>query len=133
MNNTSINTSGFAITIIGGWQQSRFFAMELGVGYSDTWTAKIDLKYALLFQPIIKINNSWSILPKVGIGAGFSSDLTDYGYYSSTTDEFNLGLYGTAGFKIAYGNILFGVSYEHTAISFLGNEFRVLAEAGIKF
>ena len=133
MNNTSINTSGFAITIIGGWQQSRFFAMELGVGYSDTWTAKIDLKYALLFQPIIKINNSWSILPKVGIGAGFSSDLTDYGYYSSTTDEFNLGLYGTAGFKIAYGYIHFGVSYEHTAISFLGNEFRVLAEAGIKF
>ena len=133
MNNISINSSGFAIAIIGGWQQSRFFAMELGVGYSDTRTAKIDLKYALLFQPIIKINNSWSILPKVGIGAGFSSYLTDYGYYSSTTDEFNLGLYGTAGFKIAYGKILFGVSYEHTAISFLGNEFRVLAEAGIKF
>lgn len=123
----SLSTSGFAIAIIGGWQQSRFFAMELGVGYSQTWTSKADLKYALLFQPIIKLNNSWSILPKVGIGAHFSSNFISY------YDQFNLGLYGTAGVKMSYGKIMFGLSYEHTAISFDGNEFRILAEGGIKF
>ena len=130
---SGLDFSGFAVAIIGGWQQSKFFAMEVSAGYSDALSSKVDARYSLLFQPNIKLSKSWSILPKVGAGLAFSSALTDYGYYSSTTDDFNLGLYGTLGLKFAYNRVMFGVSYEHTAISFLGTDFRIVAEAGIKF
>ncbi len=124
-----VSASGLDISILGGLQQSRFFAMDLAVGYSNLGSSRINLKYALLFQTNIKLTPSWSILPKVGLGASGSYLIID-----ENTSLFDAGLYGTLGVRATYKNIIVGLSYEHTMVSrFPLNDFRILAEAGIRF
>ncbi len=124
-----ISASGLDISILGGLQQSRFFAMDVAVGYSNLGFSRINLKYALLFQTSIKLSPSWSILPKVGLGASGSSIMVDEG-----GSLFDAGVYGTLGVRSTYKNIIVGLSYEHTIASrFSFNDFRILVEAGIRF
>ena len=121
---------------------------EIDHHFNDHFT-NIDLRYKVLASFLIKLNDSWTIIPKIGGGvyttlAGISSDITgteingniNLGY------ELGVGILATAGVKAIYKNFIFGLSGEvdfglvpFDDIGYLvySTSFRVLAEIGVKF
>ena len=133
------NHHGFAINVVGGWQARKYFAMELAFGYSESISRSVGIKYALLFQPYLKLDNSWSIMPKIGLGISGDGVVgianKDYSLEDSTISElgnFKVVLYGVIGLMANYNKFIFGLSYENSLFG-MTSEFRVLAHAGIKF
>jgi len=144
---------GFAFQLTGGWQVMKYFAMELAVAYRQSSydffgislldMMNVDTKYTLLFQPYLKIDNSWSIMPKIGAGVSLIGSVVSNGALASTVASqsgFGFGGFGTIGLRAVYKKFIFGISYElggsaiyypTETITFL--EHRVMFEAGIKF
>lgn len=133
------NYHGFAINVVGGWQARKYFAMELAFGYSESISRSIGFKYSLLIQPYIKLDKSWSIMPKIGLGISgdgvvgiADKDHSLSGSTISNLDNFKVGFFGVFGLRANYNKFIFGLSYENTLFGMV-NEFRILTEAGIKF
>ena len=127
--------SGFNLGIVSGWQVRKYFAMELGAAYGQGLYHRISLNYALLFQAYIKLNNSWAIMPKFGIGISVDRMLdTDIEYRVGQ----NIGgtVYPILGISANYKKSIFGITYEWGE-SFGGvtqiTDHKIKATAGIKF
>jgi len=132
-------SSGFAINAIGGWQGNNFFAVEVGLGYNQAFFYAIDLKALALFQPNMKINNTITIIPRIGFGLsyihriGITPDYHQSYYYQEGTYYRSwAGILGTLGVRVNFGRFIAGVSYEN---NFLGGflEYTILSEFGIRF
>ena len=133
------NHHGFLVNVTGGWQVRKYFAMELGLSYSQSISRSIGVKYALLFQPYLEVSKSWSIMPKLGIGLSGDGVIAmadkDYSLSDSTISSignFKVALYGVFGLSVNYKKFIFGLSYENTLFSMI-SEFRILGSVGIKF
>ena len=125
--------NGFTVSAIGGWQARKYFAMELGIDYTNTYFQSMGVRYALLFQPYLKIDRSWSIMPKVGLGFSLIRMFAD-GEMSDTPMQggFAYDLHGVLGLRANYKKLIFGVSYKHNFVS-PAESYSILAEAGVKF
>ena len=124
---------GFAVSLLGGWQVNKYFAMEAGVDYIQVEYISLNFKYTILAQPYIEIDKSWSIMPKVGVGFALIGMFTEVVHTDSPAQGgFGFDFYGVVGLRANYKKLIFGVSYEHNVIGSTNN-FMVTAEAGVKF
>ena len=121
---------------------------EIDHHFNDHFT-NIDLRYKALLSFQIKLNESWTIIPKIGVGvfttlAGLSSDVTgtkineniNLGY------EIGVGVLATVGVRAIYKKFIFGVSgeidfglapFDAVGAFIYSTSFRLLAEVGVKF
>jgi len=137
---SALGYGGIAANITGGWQANKYFALEIGIGYSQAYYHTMDLKVFALYQPNIKLTNSITIMPKVGLGFaymprfGLTEDYGNYYYYLGydfmTRHEF--GILGTLGVRVNFGRFIAGVSYENNFLNVF-SEYKFLAEFGVKF
>ncbi len=123
---------GFAVSLLGGWQVNKYFAMEAGVDYIQVEYISLNFKYTILAQPYIEIDKSWSIMPKVGVGfliLGVLSQVVESEY---ATQPVGFDVYGVIGLRANYKKFMFGLSYEHNLFG-QTNTFMALTEVGVKF
>ena len=125
--------NGFAVSILGGWQAFKYFAMEAGIDYMQVHFMSLHVKYTLLFQPYIIVNRSWSIMPKVGLGVSLVTMFSEVVQTDSPAQGgLAFDIYGVVGLRANYKRFIFGVSYEHNFMSGT-DDFMIAAEAGVKF
>ena len=139
-NEHSVNISnqifhGALGSIVGGWQAKKYFAMEFSLGYSHALYGRMGLKYSLLFQPYLKVNKSWVIQPKLGVGIGGYFGMIVVGDYVDPM-PYGVDAFVVLGLRAHYKRFIFGVSYERgISSSFFSTAINdsVSAEAGIRF
>lgn len=116
--------------------------------FNDTFTS-VDLRYKLLLQFPKKLNESWTIIPKVGVGiyanlTNITSEVsgTQINANIATGFETGVGTLATVGVRAMYKKFIFGLSTEIDYMFVLfdefkvlvgGSSFRLLAEVGMRF
>ena len=121
---------------------------EIDHHFNDHFT-NIDLRYKALASFLIKINESWTIIPKIGGGvfttiSGLSSDVTGSKINGNINLGYGLGvgILATAGVRAVYKKFIFGVSgeidfglvpFDTLGVVLYSTSFRFLAEVGMRF